>query len=134
MRHLPTVTLAVLMGVTGLVLAESPSVAITSAKPAADSSCRNVSDLKGRVHSYCGSAAKWAEFDSQMAKLDKDFSCHQVSGSQVLCLFARQWEHVDRMYGQQQNAIVNSNGAGAETGKLSSMSIDSNPVLPHIDP
>ena len=131
MRHLHTVTLTMLMGFTGLVLAtEPPAAAKKSAQPAADSSCRNVSDLKGKVHSYCGSAAKWAEFDSQMAKLDKDFSCHQVSGSQVLCLFARQWEHVDRMYGQQQNAIVNSNGAGPETGKLSSMSIDSNPVSP----
>ena len=131
MRHLHNVTLVVLMGLSGLVLAtEPPAATMRSVKPAADSSCRNVSDLKGKVHSYCGSAAKWAEFDSQMAKLDKDFSCHQVSGSQVLCLFARQWEHVDRMYGQQQNAIVNSNGAGAETGKLSSMSVDSNPELP----
>ena len=131
MRHLHNVTLVVLMGLSGLVLAtEPPAAAEKSARFAADSSCRNVSDLKGKVHSYCDSAAKWAEFDSQMAKLDKGFSCHQVSGSQVLCLFARQWEHVDRMYGQQQNATVNSNGAGAETGKLSSMSIDSNPVSP----
>jgi hypothetical protein len=63
MRHLHTVTLAMLMGFTGLVLATEP--------PAA-------------AHSYCGSAANWVEFDSQMAKLDKDFSSMSIDSNPVL--------------------------------------------------
>ncbi len=140
MKHINTVTLVVLMGLSCAVLAtEPPTAATTAGRSVAASSCRNVSDLKGKIHSYCGSAAQWVEFDSKMAKLDQGFSCRPNEGSQ-LCLFARQWDYMDRNYAQQRGTqnfidrmyalrgIVTSDGAGAEVGRLSAMSIDSNPV------
>jgi hypothetical protein len=90
MRHLPTVTLAMMTGLSGLVLATEPAATRNSAQSVANSSCRNVTDLEGKVHSYCGSVAQWHEFDIRMAKLDHGFSCRSVKGSQPLCLFARQ--------------------------------------------
>ncbi len=130
MRHLQTVTLAVMMGLSGLVLATEPAAIKKSARSVANSSCRNVTDLEGKVRSYCGSVAQWHEFDIRMAKRDHGFSCRSVKDSQPLCLFARQWEYVDRMYSPQRGSI-NSDGFGAAAGQMLAMSINSigNPAI-----
>jgi hypothetical protein len=44
----------------------------------------------------CGTIAQWAEFDSRMAQLDKGFRCKPMKGSVPLCLFARQWQNLER--------------------------------------
>lgn len=126
MRQLHTLTVAVLMGLSGLGCATAPPAAVQNpARPVADSECRNVTSLEGKVHSYCGSAAQWAEFDSQMAKLDQGFSCRPVKGSQPLCLFARQWEYVGRMNALQHGGIP-SHGFGDDEGRRSAMAIENN--------
>jgi hypothetical protein len=126
MRQLHNVTLVLLMGLSGLVLATEPPPDIRkSVQPPADSSCRNVTDLEGKVHSYCGSAAQWARFDNQMAKLHKGFSCRSVKGSQPLCLFAAQWTYLERKR-VPQGGVQTYAGFGEAVGQMLSMSIDAN--------
>lgn len=97
MRNPHTLLLAVLIGASGLGCATAPpGAAHDPAKPVAKSECRNVTSLTGKVQSYCGTPAQWAQFDSQMAQLDQGFSCKPVKGSQPLCLFAKQWDSVER--------------------------------------
>lgn len=125
-RQLHTLTLAVLVGLSGLGCATVPPAAEQNpAQPVADSSCRNVTSLEGKVHSYCGSAAQWAEFDSKMAKLDQGFSCRSVKDSpQQLCLFAKQWGNMGRMNALQHGGKL-SNGFGDEAQR-SAMAIENN--------
>jgi hypothetical protein len=95
----------------------------TPAKPTAKSTCRNVSSLTGVVQSMCGTAAQWAEFDSRMVKLDKGFSCRPVPGSRPLCLFARQWQYVERNDLLRANKTPNGFDDGAQR---SAMAIEHN--------
>jgi hypothetical protein len=139
MTRLRTVTLAVLMGLSGLVLATEPVALKKSTQPVADSNCRNVSDLTGQVHSFCGSPAQWVEFESRMAKLDQGFSCRSVRGSyrgthrdsQPLCLFARQWEYMSRIRSSQggdtaAGGLGGSAGFGDAMGQMLSMTVNAN--------
>jgi hypothetical protein len=96
MRHLHILALVMLVGFSGLALATSPLAVQKTARAGADSVCRNVTSMEGRIQSWCGSKAQWAEFDSRMAKLDKGFSCKSVKGSPQLCMFAKQWKFVER--------------------------------------
>jgi hypothetical protein len=99
MRKLHTLALAAVMALSGLGCATAPTAAVhKTAQPVAESSCRDVTDLKGKVQSYCATPAQWAEFDSRMAQLDQGFSCRPVKGSQPLCLFARQWDYMKAMH------------------------------------
>ena len=73
----------------------------------------------------CGTAAQWAEFDSRMVKLDKGFSCKPVPGSRPLCLFAKQWQYVERNNLLRSN--VTTNGFGIVDGaRESAMAIEHN--------
>jgi hypothetical protein len=90
------------------------------------STCRNVSSLTGVVQSMCGTAAQWAEFDRRMVKLDKGFSCKPVPGSRPLCLFAKQWQYVERNNLLRSNA-PGQNGFGLVDGaRESAMAIEHN--------
>jgi hypothetical protein len=124
MRQLHTLALAVLAGLSGLGCATAPTgAALDPAQPVADSSCRNVTSLTGKVQPLCGTAAEWAEFDSRMAQLDQGFSCKPVKGSQPLCLFARQWEHVNRRKALLSGPLPNGFGDEAQR---SAMAIEHN--------
>jgi len=79
-----------------VLVAAPPEAARTSAKVPEKSTCRNVSSLAGVVQSMCGTPEQWTEFDSRMAKLDKGFSCKPMKGSIPLCLFAKQWQNLQR--------------------------------------
>ena len=109
----------------------APSEAVkTSAqapvKSALKSTCRNVSSLTGVVQSMCGTAAQWTEFESRMVKLDKGFSCKPVPGSRPLCLFAKQWQYVERNNLLRSNT-PGQNGFGLVDGaRESAMAIEHN--------
>lgn len=123
MRQLHTLALTVLMGLSGLGCATAPSAAVHDpSQPIANSSCRNVTSLEGRVQSMCATPAQWAEFDSRMAQLDQGFSCRPVKGSQPLCLFARQWKYVERTNALRAGALSN----GSDEATRSAMAISQN--------
>jgi hypothetical protein len=135
MRHLHTVTMVVLMGVSGLVLATEPAAVKKPAQPVADSSCRNVSNMTGKVQTWCGTSAQWAEFDSRMAKLDKGFSCRPYKGAPPLCLFAKQWEYMSSLNSRQggntaAGGLGGSAGFGDAAGQMLSMSVNANGTRP----
>jgi hypothetical protein len=125
MRHLRTLSFTVLLaGFSGLACATAPAGAEQKpARAGADSVCRNVTTMTGRIQSYCGNAAQWAEFDSRMAQLGKGFSCKPVKGSQPLCLFAEQWKYV-----QQKNLLRAGTAPGGffDGARESAMAIEHN--------
>jgi Secretin and TonB N terminus short domain len=98
---------------------ETPvQVPAKSAQVPETTTCRNVSSLTGVVQSMCGTPAQWAEFDSGMAKLDKGFSCKPMKGSVPLCLFAKQWQHVERNRMLRGNTLQNGFGDGAQRSAM----------------
>ena len=106
-------------------VAAPPEAAKTSAQAlhiTAKSTCRNVSSLTGVVQSMCGTAAQWAEFDSRMAKLDKGFSCKPMKDSVPLCLFARQWQNLEREQTLRHGTVQN----GGDEAQRSAMEISRN--------
>ncbi len=130
MKRIHTLSLAMLMGLSSLALATEPTAPIQKPEQAvAETSCRNVTDLQGTVHSYCGTAAKWAEFDKQMAKLDKGFSCKSIKESpQQLCLFAKQWEYVNRTNVLARGGELNNFGSGQQDSAMAINHNDANVV------
>jgi hypothetical protein len=113
MRHFLILALAVQMGLSGGGCATVPLGATQDpVRSVADSGCRNLASFNGKVQSYCGTPAQWAELDSRMAQLGQGFSCRPVKGSQPLCQFAKQWEYTDRMTFMGRMRQMQSSGYG----------------------
>ena len=99
MRNLYLITLAAVFGLSAMGCATmTPPGSQKQAQSTAQSSCRKVASPDGKVHSYCGSAEQWAEFDARTAKVDQGLSCRNVDTSRALCLYAKQWKYADRHF------------------------------------
>jgi hypothetical protein len=124
MRRQHSLALALFVGLTGLGCATAPTgTAHGRVQLVADSNCRNVPSQSGRIESLCGSPAEWAEFDRRIAELRQGFSCRPVRGSLPLCLFARQWEYLNRLNARRAGTQSSSFG---DEARMSAMAISTN--------
>jgi hypothetical protein len=129
MRHLHTVALAALFGLSALGCATVTPPAAKNDAATADTSCRKIATpdgtSNGALKEYCGTAAQWVEFDSRAALAG--VRCRKTSKSDTVCLFNKQWENLARVYSPQPG-IVGSDGYagfGERAGQMLSMSISS---------
>jgi hypothetical protein len=95
MTNLHSVALVSLIGLAAIGCATvTPSTPQDQASTA-QSSCRKVASPDATIHSYCGTAEQWAEFDARTAQVDQGLSCRNVNTSHALCLYAKQWKYAD---------------------------------------